>query len=100
MAIAYENCANRVEQAFHEEDNVLLNGLWHTRLSDGSRHIGDEYSWGMAAISLLAHPKAEIRDALVVGFGVGLTGGTLVKREGLSVEGYEINNTLREPLDM
>ena len=25
VAIAYEKCANRVEQAFNEEDNVLLN---------------------------------------------------------------------------
>ena len=25
IAIAYEKCANRVEQAFNEEDNVLLN---------------------------------------------------------------------------
>ena len=25
VAIAYEKCANRIEQAFNEEDNVLLN---------------------------------------------------------------------------
>jgi spermidine synthase len=73
---------------------VWLDGLWHTRLSDGQSHIGDPYSWLMAASAVFAHRDVPLRTALVVGNGVGLTAGTLVKLSGLSVVAYEINHTL------
>jgi len=78
--------------------NVYIDGLWHTKLTDGADHIGRPYSWLMAATAVMAHGEDPQR-ALVVGAGVGISGVTLEGLEGLQIDGYEINHTLRRVLE-
>jgi spermidine synthase len=77
---------------------VYLDGLWHAKLSDGRDHVGGPYSWYMAIAALLAHPDADVEDALVVGLGTGVTAVTLSKLHGIEVDAYEINQTLKRVL--
>jgi len=81
-----------------EPGNVYIDGLWHTKLTDGADHIGRPYSWLMAATAVMAHGEDPER-ALVIGAGVGISGVTLEGLEGLQIDGYEINHTLRRVLE-
>lgn len=81
-----------------QSGNVYIDGLWHTKLTDGADHIGRPYSWLMAATAIMAHGDDPER-ALVIGAGVGISGITLAGLEGLEVDGYEINHTLRRVLE-
>jgi len=74
--------------------SIWIDGLWHSRLSDGKSHIGNPYNWMMVAGAVLAHRDEPMRDALVVGNGIGITAATLAKLDGLQVDAYEINRTL------
>ncbi len=79
--------------------DVLLDGLWHTRLTNGPNgHVGRPYTWVMAAAAVLAHSDPQPKRALVIGAGVGVSGVTLAGVEGLAVDGYEINRTLKRVL--
>jgi len=75
--------------------DIVIDGLWHSRLSNGRSHIGSKYSWALAVAAVLSHRDEPIRDALVVGNGVGITAATLAKIDGIHVDAYEINHTLR-----
>jgi hypothetical protein len=77
-----------------EGGDVYIDGLWHTRLSDGRSHIGSSFTWLMAVSAVFAHRDVPLRKALVVGNGIGLTASTLAKVEGIHVVAYEINHTL------
>jgi spermidine synthase len=79
----------------HPSGDVFIDGLWHSRLSDGQDHIGSKYSWDLVAAAVLSHQDEPIRDALVVGNGIGITAATLAKIGGIHVDAYEINHTLR-----
>jgi spermidine synthase len=82
-----------------DDGNVWIDGLWHTKLSDGTDHVGRPYSWVMALAAVLAHgDDPPPRRALVIGAGVGISSVTLAGVEGLQVDGYEINHTLRRVL--
>jgi len=85
--------------AIHPDGDVFLDGLWHTRLTEGpDGHVGRPYTWVMAAAAVLAHDNPHPKRALVIGAGVGVSGVTLAGVEGLQVDGYEINQTLRRVL--
>lgn len=77
---------------------VYWDGLWHARLTDGRNHIGNSH-WLSAVAPLLAG-DLEVRDALVIGMGSGITVGTLSKAipKG-KVEVYEINPGLKPLLE-
>jgi len=82
------------------DGDVYLDGLWHTRLTDGpDGHVGRPYTWVMAAAAVLAHPNPHPERALVIGAGVGVSGVTLAGVDGLQVDGYEINRTLKRVLE-
>jgi spermidine synthase len=83
----------------HENGDVVIDGLWHSRLSDGSNHIGRKYSWMMAVAGILAHQQDDISNALVVGNCIGMTATTLSRLDGLQVDAYEINQTIKRVLD-
>ena len=86
--------------AVHPDGDVFLDGLWHTRLTEGpDGHVGRPYTWVMAAAAVLAHDDPHPKRALVIGAGVGVSGATLAGVEGLKVDGYEINQTLRRVLE-
>ncbi len=83
----------------HPNGDVMLDGLWHTRLTEGPNgHVGRPYTWVMAAAAVLAHPDPHPKRALVIGAGVGVSGVTLAGVDGLQVDGYEINRTLKRVL--
>jgi spermidine synthase len=81
-----------------EDHNVFLDGLWHTKLSDGGDHVGSRYSWLMAFAAAVAHGNPHPTRALVIGGGVGISSGTLAGIQGLEVDVYEINHTLQRVL--
>lgn len=78
--------------------NVYLDGLWHTRLAEDDDQVGTVYSWLMAFAAVMAHQDPHPGRALVVGGGVGISSGTLSGVEGIEVDTYEINHTLRRVL--
>jgi hypothetical protein len=78
--------------------NVYIDGLWHTRLSDGADHIGTPYSWLMAFAAAAAHDDPTPARALVIGGGVGISSGTLAGIDGMQIDVYEINHTLERVL--
>jgi len=95
--------ASADRMAFHGRDgvveldrggNVMVDGLWHSRLSTEGNHIGKLYNWGMAVTGVLARGERPLRRALVVGNGVGITAATLARVPGLHIDAYEINRTL------
>ena len=81
-----------------DDGNVRIDGLWHTRLTDGRDHVGRPYSWVMAMAAVTAR-QGPLDRALVIGAGVGISSVTLAGVEGLQVDGYEINQTLRPVLE-
>jgi spermidine synthase len=78
--------------------DVVIDGLWHSRLSRSGNHVGRSYSWMMAVAALLTHPRTDVEEALVVGNGVGMTASTLALVEDVHVDAYEINRTLEDVL--
>ena len=81
-----------------DDGDVRIDGLWHTRLTDGRDHVGRPYSWVMAMAAVTAR-EGPLDRALVIGAGVGISSVTLAGVEGLAVDGYEINQTLRPVLE-
>ena len=74
-------------------DNLVWDGLWHSRFSRGNSHVGSE-NWLLATAGVLVHP-GPIDNALVVGVGAGITVGTLAKiGEVTRVDAYDINRGL------
>lgn len=76
--------------------NVMVDGLWHSRLSTDGNHIGKPYNWGMAVAGVLGRGAAGVKDALVVGNGVGITAATLALMPDVQIDAYEINRTLHQ----
>jgi spermidine synthase len=77
------------------EGNVWIDGLWHTALSNDGDQVGSPHSWLMAFAGVAAHGERP-RRALVVGGGVGISSGSLSGVDGLEIDVYEINNTLKD----
>ena len=90
--------ANFASRTFYTSDGVLeirnnqvfLDGLWHSAFSDPDPFGSD---WAMAAVPALAHPDPEkIENCLVVGFAMGHTAEALLRLPSLrKLDGYEIN---------
>lgn len=73
--------------------NLLWDGMWHSRLSDGSSHIGS-LNWLLAVAPLLVH-EGPVEDALVIGVGGGITTGTLARASDVKrVVAYDLNREL------
>jgi spermidine synthase len=77
---------------------ILLDGLWHSRMSREGSHVGRSLTWMMAMAAVLSHQEGEIEEILVIGNGVGMTAATLAKLDGVHVDAYEINHTLKHVL--
>lgn len=84
--------------AIQADNDVYIDGLWHTRLVENDDHIGRPYTWVMAVAAVLSHRDAPLERALVIGAGVGVSGVTLAGVADLQVDGYEINHTLKAVL--
>ncbi|MEQ1571498.1 MAG: hypothetical protein ABMA64_38075, partial [Myxococcota bacterium] len=79
------------------DGNIHIDGLWHTRLTDGVEHVGHPYTWMMAFGAVAAHHDRP-RNALVIGAGVGISSACLAGVDGIHVDGYEIDHTLKRVL--
>jgi len=86
-----------VAEVFPNGD-VYLDGLWHSRLSQGG-HIGRPYTWMMAVAAVLSHGGKPVHDILVIGNGVGMTASTLALLPRVEVDTYEVNQTLKHVLE-
>lgn len=78
--------------------DVYIDGMWHSQLSDGVDHIGEQYAWLPAAAGVLGMKGRTFEEALVIGGGVGISATTIAKNPGVSVDTYEINTTLQRLL--
>jgi spermidine synthase len=78
-----------------QEGDVWIDGLWHTALSNNGNHIGPNHSWLMAFAAATAYGERP-RRALVIGGGVGISSGSLSGVDGLDIDVYEINSTLKD----
>ena len=80
------------------DGNLIWDGLWHSKFSDGRDHIGTN-NWRLATSPVLAHSSGPIRDACVIGLGTGITAATLAKLDSLeSLDVYDINRGLADVL--
>lgn len=78
--------------------NLIWDGLWHSKLSDGRDHIGTN-NWQLATSPVLVHSFSPIRDACVIGLGTGITSSTLTKLDSIRVvDTYDINRGLEDVL--
>jgi spermidine synthase len=74
--------------------NFLWDGLWHSKLSNGTDHIGTR-NWMLATMPVIAHPTGRIQRGCVIGLGTGISSATLAKLNSIvAVDTYEINPTL------
>ena len=78
--------------------DVYIDGMWHSQLSDGTDHIGEQYAWLPAAAGVLGMKGRVFEEALVIGGGVGISATTILGVEGVHVDSYEINTTLLDLL--
>ena len=73
--------------------NLVWDGLWHSHLVSGRKHVGNA-NWILAVAPLLVH-RGPVRDALVIGVGTGVTVGTLSKSGEIErIDAYDINRGL------
>jgi protein-L-isoaspartate O-methyltransferase len=80
------------------ERDMIWNGLWHSKLSYQSDHIGSN-NWLTAAVPLLCHSGTQAKEALVIGLGTGITAAVLASSSQVqSVDAYEINPEVRKVL--
>jgi spermidine synthase len=86
--------------AVFPDGNLLWDGLWHSRFSDGKRrHVGSN-NWLLATAPVLAHDSGEVRDVCVIGLGAGITAGLLARLDTVErVQVYDITQTLRPVLE-
>jgi spermidine synthase len=79
--------------------HILIDGLWHSALSDDGNHVGRPFSWFMAIAALMSHDGPSVEDVLVIGSGIGITATSLSEIEGVRVDAYEISHTLRRVME-
>jgi predicted membrane-bound spermidine synthase len=77
-----------------EEGNMIWDGLWHSKLSNGEDHIGTN-NWYLGVCPALCHPTGEIEDVCIIGVATGITASTLARDDAVhEVVGYDISHML------
>ncbi len=81
------------------ERDLVWDGLWHSRLSNGEDHVGTT-NWLLATAPAACYRADQpIRSALVIGLGTGVTAATLTGIDSIErVVVYDINRTLEAVL--
>jgi spermidine synthase len=73
--------------------SMVWDGLWHSSLAEGNRHIGSA-NWLLGAAPVLVH-AGRIEEALVIGLGTGITASTVAQLGSVrAVDVYELNEGL------
>lgn len=74
--------------------NMIWDGLWHSQLTDGKRHI-NQNNWILAAIPFLAITDQDNINALNIGMGIGITASVLSKSKLITkIKAYDINKSI------
>lgn len=82
------------------QGNMIWDGLWHSKLSNGKSHIGTN-NWYLATIPYLCSTRKFIDKSLVIGFGTGITVSCLASSSRIkSVKSYEINRSIDKLTEM
>lgn len=83
----------------HDNGDLVWDGLWHSKLSDGTNHIGT-HNWHLGVMPVICHADRPIRDVCVIGVGTGITASTLAKLEEVHrVDAYDISRVLEDVFD-
>lgn len=76
--------------------DLIWDGLWHSQLSNGKNHIGQN-NWLLAVVPALCFRRETAENGLVIGIGTGITIGTLARSSAVkNIEGYDINESLKQ----
>lgn len=83
----------------HKDGSVILDGLWHSRLSEKNNHVGT-INWFLAVCPAVSHSGNDMKDVCVIGMGLGVTASTLSRDPAVeTVDAYEIDHTLEYVFD-
>ena len=76
------------------DGNMIWDGLWHSRLSNGKSHI-KQNNWILAVVPFLALPEQKNIKALNIGMGIGITATVLSKSDLITkIRAYDINKSI------
>jgi len=80
----------------HDNGDLVWDGLWHSRMSNGSDHVGT-HNWHLAVMPVLCHGDKPVEDVCVIGVGTGITASTLARLDDVrSVDSYDISHVLKD----
>lgn len=83
----------------HDNGDLIWDGLWHSRLSDGTDHIGT-HNWHLGVMPVICHANEPVRDVCVIGVGTGITATTLARLDEVHcVDAYDISRVLEDVFD-
>lgn len=81
------------------QENVYLDGLWHSCFAYDDSYIGTK-NWLMGVAPIMLHNKGRIKDVLVIGLGTGITATVFTKLNSVNkVDAYEINHMIKDVLE-
>lgn len=74
--------------------NMIWDGLWHSQLTDGKRHI-KQNNWILGVIPFLSISDSNNINALNIGMGIGITASVLSKSDLITkIKTYDINKSI------
>ncbi len=77
-----------------QDGNMIWDGLWHSQLTDGKRHI-KQNNWMLAIVPFLAMPERDNINVLNIGMGIGITASVLSKSKQINkIKAYDINKSI------
>ncbi len=80
----------------HDNGDLIWDGLWHSRLSDGTDHVGT-HNWHMGVVSAACSPEKPDQEVCVIGVGTGITASTLALMDNVRrVDAYDISRVLED----
>lgn len=80
----------------HDNGDLIWDGLWHSKLSDGTDHIGT-HNWHLGVMPAICHAEQPVEDVCVIGVGTGITASTLAKLDDVRcVDAYDISRVLED----
>lgn len=80
----------------HDNGDLIWDGLWHSKLSDGTDHIGT-HNWHLGVMPAICHADHPADDVCVIGVGTGITASTLARLNDVkTVDAYDISRVLED----
>ena len=83
----------------HDNGDLVWDGLWHSKLSNGTDHIGT-HNWHLGVMPAICHADRPAKDVCVIGVGTGITASTLARLDEVeTVDSYDISRILEDVFD-